>query len=76
MGSRLGNDRKNPASAGVLTDASSPKGHKGNAGKFANAMIPVGGTLSSDLLPFTLSIETGPDGGVNGDVYVRVTPVP
>ena len=66
----------NPASNGVITDAPSPKGYKGNAGKFANAMLNVGGTFSSDLLPFTLSIETGPDNGVNGDINVRITPVP
>ena len=65
-----------PSSQGVLTSQSSPKGHKGNAGKFADAMLNVGDTFASDVLPFTLSIETGPDAGINGDLNVRVTPVP
>ena len=65
----------NPASAGVITDESSPKGHIGNAGKFANAMLNVGGTFTSDLLPFTLSVEAGPNNGLNGDINVRITPV-
>ncbi len=65
----------NPASDGVIADYSSPKGHLGNAGKFANAMFNVGSTLSSDLLPFTIAVETGPDNGVNGEVSVRITPV-
>ncbi len=65
----------NPAIQGVLTDEYSPKGHLGNAGKFASAMLNVGDTFSSDLIPFTVSVETGPDGGINGDITVRVTPV-
>ncbi len=64
-----------PNSEGVLTSQSSPKGHLGNAGKFADAMLNVGDTFASDVLPFTLAVEAGPDNGFNGEVNVRITPI-
>ena len=57
---------------GVITDYPSPKGHIGNAGKFANAMLNVGGTFASDLIPFSVSVEVGPNNGLNGDINVRI----
>ena len=66
----------NPASSGVFASEYSPKGHKGNAGKFANAMLPVGGELVSELLPFTMRVATGELGGTVGEVEVHLSPAP
>jgi len=65
----------NPTAEGVKSGVSSPKGHPGNAGKFASAMVSLGQTFSSASLPFELSvIEVVADAAGQSAIRVRIEP--